>query len=117
MGKKSGSPQGGTTSAPARSAQEESEPSEIDMRTVDEWCARLFPRDRKGRQHPDLYKHAVAAARHRWAEFEHHTGEPMRCSEADYRKALQLAAYPKQAAESRVLLRTHDALRFQPPTP
>lgn len=61
-------------------------------RPPNEWREALFPTSARGTPHPDGWKHGAAAALHGWLLHEHHAGEPMRLSEADYRAALDAAS-------------------------
>lgn len=55
----------------------------------DQWARSIFPSEQ--RPHPDLWKHAVAAAMHGWAAHAHHAGAPIQLTEADYRGAIDAA--------------------------
>jgi hypothetical protein len=95
MGKKSGSPQGDTTSDDVHSGDDQSPVTEL--RTVDEWRAAAFPADRRGPNRED-WKHDVAAYVHRWASHAHHNSAPMQLSEKDYLAAIKAALEPNPRA-------------------
>lgn len=70
--------------------------AEAEVRTPDEWRAAVFPLSRSSfgpaRNHPDEWRHHAASAIHGWAAHEHHAGEAMALTEADYRSALDVAS-------------------------
>ena len=44
--------------------------------------------------HPELWKHASAAALHGWGQHEHHMAVEKRLSDEDYQKAIEAALKP-----------------------
>jgi hypothetical protein len=59
-----------------------------ETRPVDKWRDELFPRQTRGRPHPDAWKHAAAATLHDWPLHQHHAATPMELTRADYEAAL-----------------------------
>jgi len=70
--------------------------------TVADHVARMFPANHRTRApHPELHRHAAAAALHGWAQHEHHEAGPMALSAEDYDQALKAAAKLPKAEDGK----------------
>ena len=49
-----------------------------------------------GRPHPELWKHAAAAALHCWGQHAHHMAKEIQLSDADYAAAIKAALKPNK---------------------
>ena len=52
------------------------------------WAEVYYPASDRGRQHPDLWKHASASQLHGWNAYEARTGKQVLLTAADYEKAV-----------------------------
>lgn len=71
--------------APLR-AEPKAEPAV--KRKVSEHCAERYAPSKPGATHPELWKHAAAAAMHGWAQCAHHEAREMELTDADYSAAI-----------------------------
>ena len=53
----------------------------------EKWAEVYFPSSARGRQHPDLWKHASAVQLHGWAAYVARTGKPVELTAEQYEKA------------------------------
>jgi len=59
----------------------------VTTNTPEKWAEVYFPSSARGRQHPDLWKHASAMQLHGWAAFVARTGKPVELTAEQYEKA------------------------------
>ncbi len=110
---KQGTPSEGATKAKTKAKGD-------GKRTVGEHGNDRFPEAKKGpivdgvrRPHAERWKHACAAALHRWAEYAHHNSKEMRLSDEDYVAALDAVMKP----DKKGIYTPHEAALYVSPTP
>lgn len=79
-------------SSPLVSADSQVAEANTVTRTPEQWAEILYPASDKGRQHPELWKHAAAAQLHAWGAYVARTGKTVTLTAADYEKALEAAS-------------------------